>query len=181
MGIDKFDIRNTVQVRFILTSFWKTLCDTLCGVCPAITVSGKPYCQKSLNTANFKSDVLSCFPGPAYSLQKIGDNVYVTAGGTKHELIAIYEFEVMFAADYVVWKQTFAKTNTTNDISFRIDDGDWLNWQLPYKVSHALWTQYYFQVCLGTDDGKHVVRPKVVRLFQQAFGSLQRVMSRYSQ
>ena len=66
--------------------------------------------------------------------------------GSYHDLVAIYEFKVVFKASYVVWKETFATTNQTNDISFRIDEGDWYRWPPPFKGSHALWTEYYFQV-----------------------------------
>lgn len=68
------------------------------------------------------------------------------ATGLYHELIAIYEFKVAYTASYVIWKQTFAMTNQTNDVSFRVDEGDWLVWRTPHKGSHALWTQFYYQV-----------------------------------
>ena len=68
------------------------------------------------------------------------------AVGSYHDLIATYEFKVAFTASYVVWKQTFATSNQTNDISFKIDDGDWYMWRPPHKGSHALWTEYYYQV-----------------------------------
>lgn len=86
------------------------------------------------------------FLGPAYSIQTVNKENYVKAVGSFHDLIAIYEFKVAFTASYVVWKQTFATTNNTNDVSFRIDEGDWYLWRPPQKSSHALWTQYYFQV-----------------------------------
>lgn len=96
------------------------------------------------------------FLGPAYSIQTVSKENYVKAVGSFHDLIAIYEFKVAFTASYVVWKQTFATTNNTNDVSFRIDEGDWYLWRPPQKSSHALWTQYYFQVqgtCFITGSG----------------------------
>ena len=71
------------------------------------------------------------------------------AVGSLHDLIAIYKFKVEFTASYVVWKRTFAISNQTNDISFRVDEGDWYRWRPPHKVSHALWTEYYLQVQLS--------------------------------
>jgi len=88
------------------------------------------------------------FQGPAYSIETVNTEKFVKAVGSYHDLIAIYEFKVAFTASYVVWKQTFATSNKTNDVSFRIDEGDWVVWRPPHKGSHALWTQYYFQVQL---------------------------------
>ena len=87
------------------------------------------------------------FQGPAYSVETVGTENYVRAIGAKHDLIAIYEFELLFMASYVVWKETFSMTNKTNDVSFRVDEGEWYLWHLPYKGSSSLWTQYYLQVC----------------------------------
>ena len=88
------------------------------------------------------------FQGPAYSIETVNTEKFVKAVGSYHDLIATYEFKVAFTASYVVWKQTFATSNKTNDVSFRIDEGDWVVWRPPHKGSHALWTQYYFQVQL---------------------------------
>ena len=84
--------------------------------------------------------------GPAYSTERVHLDTYVKADGSLHDLIASYEFKVSFLADFVVWKQMFSTSNKTNDIKFKIDEGDWMLWIPPQKVSHALWTQYYHQV-----------------------------------
>ena len=84
--------------------------------------------------------------GPAYSTERVHLDTYVKANGSLHDLIASYEFKVSFLADFVVWKQMFATSNKTNDIQFKIDEGDWMLWIPPQKASHALWTQYYHQV-----------------------------------
>ena len=86
------------------------------------------------------------FLGPAFSVTTIGGEAYVKAIGSKYDLIADYRFKVAFEAIYVLWKLTFATSNLTNDVSFRIDQGDWYRWRPPQKVSHGLWTQYYLQV-----------------------------------
>ena len=86
--------------------------------------------------------------GPAYSVEHDGKESYVRATGSQYDLIATYEFKVLSMASYVVWKQTFATTNTTNDVSFRVDEGDWYVWRLPYKGSSSLWTQFYTQVLI---------------------------------
>lgn len=86
------------------------------------------------------------FQGPAYSVQTIGLEKYVRAAGLHHELIAVYEFEVVFTASYAIWMHFFATTNQTNDISFKVGEGDWNVWQPPHKSSHALWTQFFYQV-----------------------------------
>ena len=85
------------------------------------------------------------------------------ANGSLHDLIARYEFKVSFLADFVVWKQMFATSNKTNDISFRIDEGDWVHWIPPQKASHALWTQYYHQVL------NNYFRPTVTLLLIETF------------
>jgi len=77
----------------------------------------------------------------------IGLETYVKAAGLPQELIAVYEFEVLFTASYAIWMHFFATTNKTNDISFKVGEGDWNVWRTPHKGSHALWTQFYFQVC----------------------------------
>ena len=86
------------------------------------------------------------FQGPAYSIETVNLENYVKAIGSHKDWIATYEFKVAFTASHVVWKHTFATSNETNDVSFRIDDGDWYMWRPPHKGSHALWTEYYFQV-----------------------------------
>ena len=86
------------------------------------------------------------FQGAAYSELTIGQEKYVRATGSHLDLIAVYEFEVQYTGSYVIWKQAFATKNDTNDVSLRVDEGDWLVWPLPHKSSHALWTQYYLQV-----------------------------------
>lgn len=102
--------------------------------------------------------------GAAYSVQEMGSETYVKAVGSLHDLIAIYKFKVEFTASYVVWKRTFAISNQTNDISFRVDEGDWYRWRPPHKVSHALWTEYYLQ--------KFELRPGIhtISLRQEEYG-----------
>ena len=88
--------------------------------------------------------------GPAYSTETVGGETYVKATGSRGDVIASYDFNVRFPAEYVVWKETFSTNNFDNDISFRVDQGDWYPWHTPSKTSHSLWTQYYFQVrCLS--------------------------------
>jgi len=70
----------------------------------------------------------------------------VRAVGLHQQLIAVYEFEVVFTASYAIWIHFFATTNQTNDISFKVDEGDWNVWRPPHKGSHALWTQFFYQV-----------------------------------
>ena len=86
------------------------------------------------------------FLGPAFSVTTIGTETYVKAVGSEYDIIAAYRFKVAFEAFYVLWKHTFATSNLTNDVSFRIDQGDWYRWHPPQKVSHGLWTEYFLQV-----------------------------------
>ena len=101
------------------------------------------YCMKCV----YHLSCLDFFQGPAYSEVTIGLETYVRAAGLHQELIAVYEFEVLFTASYAIWMHFFATTNQTNDISFKVGEGDWNVWVPPHKGSHALWTQFYNQVC----------------------------------
>ena len=97
---------------------------------------------------SYSSLIDMCMKGPAYSVQRIGLETYVKAAGLKHELIAVYEFEVVLRASYAIWMHFFATTNQTNDISFKVGEGDWYLWRPPHKGSHALWTQFFYEVCI---------------------------------
>ena len=104
-------------------------------------ISGLDNREKTFN------NLFPFFVGPAFSVTKIGKETYVKAvGSQKYDLIAVYRFKVAFAASYVLWKHTFVTSNLTNDVSFRIDEGDWYRWRPPQKGSHGLWTEYYYQV-----------------------------------
>lgn len=106
------------------------------------------------------------FQGPAYSVKTIGLETYVRAAGSKQELIAVYEFKLLFKASYAIWMHFFATTNQTNDISFKVGEGDWNLWRPPHKGSHALWTQYFYEVYFYLCEPFHLWQEIFVLFFQ---------------
>ena len=69
----------------------------------------------------------------------------MNSSGQLHDKIASYDFDVLFAGDYVLWMEMFGTADNRNDISFRVDEGSWYEWLTPTK-SHSLWTQFRHKV-----------------------------------
>lgn len=101
--------------------------------------------------------------GPAWSVahdvkNKINSSVgsFVMANGKKGDEIASYMFDIKMFNVYHLWFDSFANDNSTNAVTFEINDKERYSEDLIYTGKDPLWLPLIYQ--LPIQAGKHIIR-----------------------